>query len=74
MDGTDVRISIYSVDGHHVRTLQTVNRNRGDYSTRDTAVYWDGANDKGEPVANGTYFYHFQAGDYRASKKMVIMR
>ena len=54
MDGTDVRISIYSVDGHHVRTLQADNRNRGEYTTRDSAVYWDGANDKGEPVANGT--------------------
>ena len=74
IENTNVQISIYSVDGGHIRTLQADNRNRGEYTTRDSAVYWDGANDKGEPVANGTYFYHFRAGDYRASKKMVIMR
>ena len=74
MDGADVKISIYGVDGNHVRTLQADSRNRGEYITRGTAMYWDGANGKGEPVANGTYFYHFQAGDYRASKKMVILR
>ena len=74
MNSSDVRISIYSVDGHHVRTLQANARNRGEYTTRDSAVYWDGENKRGEPVANGTYFYHFQAGDYRASKKMVIVR
>ncbi len=73
-DGTDVKISIYGVDGHHVRTLQATARDRGKYNTRGTAVYWDGQNDRGETVANGTYFYHFQAGDYRVSKKMVIMR
>ena len=74
IDATDVRISIYSVDGNRIRKLQADARNRGEYTTRGSAVYWDGKNDEGEPAANGTYFYHFQAGDYRASKKMVIMR
>ena len=74
IDNTDVKISIHSVDGNRIRTLQADARNRGEYTTRGSAVYWDGKNDEGEPVANGTYYYHFQAGDYRASKKMVIMR
>ena len=74
MNSSDVRISIYSVDGHHVRTLQANARNRGEYTTRDSAVYWDSENKWGEPVANGTYFYHFQAGGYRVSKRMVIVR
>ena len=71
---TDVQFSIYTVDGDHIRTLQANSRQRGECSTRGAAVYWDGKNNRGEQVANGTYFYHFQAGDYRASKKMVIMR
>ena len=74
IDATDVRISIYSVDGNRIRKLQADARNRGEYTTRGSAVYWDGKNDEGEPVANGTYFYHFEAGNYRVSKKMVIMR
>ena len=74
IDNTDVRISIYSVDGDRIRTLRADARHRGEYITRGTAAYWDGQNDKGEPVANGTYFYHFEAGGYRASKKMVIVR
>ena len=74
VDKTNVQISIYSVDGVHIRTLQANNRQRGEYSTRGAAVYWDGKNNRGEQVANGTYFYRFQAGDYSATKKMVIMR
>ena len=74
IDNRDVQISIYSVDGNRIRALQADAQSCGEYTTRGSAVYWDGKNDKGEPVANGTYYYHFQAGDYRASRKMVIMR
>ena len=74
VDNTDVKISIYSVNGDRIRTLRADARHRGVYTTRGTAAYWDGQNDKGELVANGTYFYHFEAGGYRALKKMVIVR
>ena len=69
-----VEISIYSVDGPRVRTLQFGTRPRGIYITKEKAAYWDGQNHTGEAVSSGTYFYHFQAGDYDTTKKMVILK
>jgi hypothetical protein len=36
-------------------------------------VYWDGRNDKGEEVTSGLYFYQLKAGDFDATRKMVIV-
>jgi len=70
----DVEISIYSVDGHLLRTLQLGKQSSGEYITRDKAAYWDGRSDSGERVSSGTYFYHFRAGDYFATRKMIILK
>jgi hypothetical protein len=37
-------------------------------------VQWDGRSLTGEEVASGVYFYKMQAGDYIATKKMVLMK
>jgi flagellar hook assembly protein FlgD len=36
-------------------------------------VTWDGRNTHGEPVSSGVYFYKMEAGDYRATKKMLLI-
>ena len=41
---------------------------------KEKAIYFDGRNEYGEHVASGVYFYHLVAGDYSATKKMVIMK
>lgn len=46
----------------------------GYYSDRGKAVHWDGRNDLGESVASGVYFYHLTAGDFSATRKMLIMK
>ena len=71
---TDVEISIYSVDGKRIRALQLGTQPSGEYITRDKAAYWDGRSHKGERVSSGTYFFHFQAGDYSATRKMLILK
>jgi len=46
--------------------------------SRQTAGYrlvrWDATNDKGESVSAGMYFYTIQAGDFRQTKKMVLLK
>ena len=46
----------------------------GNYVESDRAIYWDGKTVTGELVSSGTYFYQIGAGDYRATRKMVILK
>ena len=70
----EVTVSIHSADGKLVRTLALGQRSAGLYQTKGRAAYWDGRNAQGEPVASGVYFYTLQAGDFIATKKMVIRK
>ena len=70
----EVTVTIHSSDGKLVRTLELGQMPAGAYSDKDRAAYWDGRNAQGEPVASGVYFYTLQAGDFIATKKMVIRK
>ncbi len=70
----DVSVSIYSADGKLVRTLALGHKPAGIYYGKSRAIYWDGRNRQGEPVASGIYFYTFTAGDFTGTKKMLIRR
>jgi len=37
-------------------------------------VVWDGRDKDGAQVANGVYLYELTAGDYRAIRKMTMMK
>ena len=41
---------------------------------RSRAAYWDGRNQLGESVASGVYFYTLTAGDFTATRKMLILK
>ena len=69
-----VNISIYAVDGRLVRRLWLGHQPAGIYESRSRAVYWDGKNELGEPVASGVYFYTLTAGDFTATRKMLIRK
>ena len=70
----DVTLTIYAADGTVVRTLTLGHKPVGIYQSRSRAVYWDGKNEVGEPVANGVYFYTLKAGDFTATRKMLIKK
>ena len=71
---TDVSISIYSTDGKLVRKLIVGHQSAGMYEDKSRAAYWDGRNEVGEPVASGLYFYTLMAGDFTATRKMLIRK
>ena len=70
----EVAITIYDTKGSPVRRLALGNQAAGYYAERGKAAYWDGRNEDGETVASGIYVYQFQAGDYAASRRMVIVK
>ena len=43
-------------------------------AARGRTAYWDGRNDVGEPVARGLYFYTFTAGEFAATRRMLILK
>ena len=73
-EASNVTVSIYSVDGKLVRTLTLGHQLAGIYQSRSRAAYWDGRNSFGERVASGLYFYTFTAGDFTATRKMLIRK
>ena len=70
----EVTLRIYAVNGELVRTLDLGHKPAGIYQNRSRAVYWDGKNEVGESVASGIYFYTLTAGDFTATRKMLIRK
>ena len=69
-----VTLTIYDQSGQIVRTLDVGHQIAGYYTDRMKAAYWDGNNQFGEGVASGVYFYHLSAGDFSATRKMLILK
>ena len=70
----NVKISIYAADGKLVRRLALGTQGVGIYESRSRAAYWDGKNTLGESVASGIYFYTLTAGNFRATRRMLILK
>ena len=70
----NVKLQIHSVNGTLVRTLTLGYQPPGVYQRRSRAAYWDGKNEVGEPVASGVYFYTLTAGDFTATRKLLIRK
>ena len=70
----EVTLHIYTANGTPVRTLKLGYKPAGEYKDRRAAAYWDGKNSFGEPVASGIYFYTLSAGEFIATRRMVIRK
>ena len=73
-EDADVSLTIYDVNGELVRTIDVGHQIAAVYASRSKAIYWDGRNRLGEQVASGVYFYSLRAGDFSATRKMVILK
>jgi len=69
-----VQITIYDTRGSVVRQLDLGHQPVGLYQTRSRAAYWDGKNAIGENIVSGVYFYTLRAGDFTATRKMLILK
>ena len=67
-DGS-VNITIYDMMGRIVKTLVNSSQKAGYKS-----VQWNATNDRNESVSAGLYLYTIQAGEFRQTKKMVLLK
>ena len=70
----EVTLTIYDIRGVVVRELQLGHQPAGIYHNRSRAIHWDGRNTFGEKVATGVYFYTLKAGDFTATRKLLIRK
>ena len=68
-ENSHVNITIYDMLGRQVRTLVNQTQDAGYRS-----VIWNATNDYGKPVSAGVYLYQIQAGEFRQTKKMVLLK
>ena len=71
---SNVSIRIYNSAGRLMRSLALGYKPAGVYLGKTRAIYWDGKNESGETVTSGIYFCTMQAGDFSATKKLVMAR
>ncbi len=69
-----VALVIYDQRGSVVRRFNVGHQTASVYESRSQAIYWDGRNEVGDRVASGIYFYALTAGDYSATRKLVILK
>ena len=64
-----VRLTIYDLVGNVITSL--VNK---DESPGYKSVRWNSTNNQGQPVSAGVYLYSIEAGNFRQTKKMILLK
>ena len=64
-----VNITIFDIMGRPVKIIQNSYQTKG-----FKFIKWDAKNDRNEPVSAGLYFYTIQAGEFRQTRKMVLLK
>ncbi len=63
-------LKIYNTHGKLVRILAIGKYDQG----RRYSTMWDGKSDNGKPLSSGLYFYKLEAGTWKATRKMVMVK
>jgi hypothetical protein len=64
-----VKIEVFNVMGQRVKTLLDREEQAGVH-----IIEWDGTSESGNDIASGIYLYRLTSDDFRAEKKMVLMK
>ena len=68
-DEHQARLTIHNISGQQVTTLLDEQMPKGNHS-----AVWNGKDATGKDVASGVYFYQLTAGDFTATRKMLLIR
>jgi hypothetical protein len=64
-----VSLNIYDLTGRRIKTLTSTQYPAGSHQ-----IQWDGRDDRGNSVSTGIYVYRILAGEYRQSRKMMLLK
>ena len=64
-----VSITIYDMLGNEVKNLVSANQSPGFKS-----IQWNSINNQEEPVSTGVYLYSIEVGNFRQTKKMILLK
>jgi hypothetical protein len=64
-----VNITVYDMLGNVINNLVNTYRSPGYKS-----VQWNATNNQGQPVSAGVYLYSIEAGEFRQTKKMILLK
>jgi len=67
-------ISIYNAKGQLIRSISLSVKKAGVYRAKGKAGFWDGKDSFGQTVASGVYFYTLQAGNFTATRRMLVVK
>ena len=67
--GALAKVAVFDASGRRVRELLNGSQTAGEHQ-----VIWDGRDDAGHPLASGVYLYKLESGDYRAERKLLLVR
>ena len=69
LEDSFVKITIYDLLGNVINNLVNTNQSFGYKS-----VQWNATNNQGKPVSAGLYLYSIEAGEFRQTKKMILLK
>tara|TARA_B100000674_G_C37048116_1_gene561650 strand:- start:183 stop:497 length:315 start_codon:yes stop_codon:yes gene_type:complete len=64
-----VNITIYDMLGNIINQLVNEDQNSGYKS-----IQWNATNNQGQSVSAGVYIYSIEAGDFRQTKKIILLK
>ena len=68
-EDANVTLKVYNMMGHEVKTLVGMKKAAGIHN-----VEWDGTDNLGNVVSTGLYMYKIEAGNFKETKKMMLMK
>lgn len=61
----DIKLKIYDATGRVVKVFNHLTNQQ---------IFWNGADDLNRKLRSGVYFLKFEAGDYSATEKLLLIR
>ena len=65
----NVNITIYNMIGRVIRNYNFLNQEVG-----KKEIIWDGSNNQGKNISAGIYLYSIEAGKFKQTRKMLLLK